>query len=132
MNQVMGFILGLDNKNRKSDSITLLNLLEKSSGYTPYLNGSLIGFGQYHYRYDSGRKGHSSVIAFSPRKQNLVVYIMPGFSQCSALLEKLGKYTLGKSCLYINKLADINIDVLEEIIRLSVTTMQHKYPCKNI
>ena len=96
----------------------------KVSGYKPYLSGSIIGFGKYHYQYDSRYEGDSAVILFSPRKQNLVVYIMPGFDKFEELLQELGKYKLGKSCLYINKLSDVKLDVLEKIATLSVQYMQ--------
>ena len=129
MNAVSNFVSKIPNEIRKSDSIILLSMLERASGYKPYLNGSIIGFGKYHYKYDSGREGDSAVIAFSPRKQNLVVYIMPGFDNFKVLLEKLGKHKLGKSCLYINKLSDLNLDVLEKIAVLSVQFMQQKYKC---
>ena len=131
MDEIHKFISCIDNETRKLDAIALLPILEKASGYKPYLTGSIIGFGKYHYKYESGREGESSVIAFSPRKQNLVVYIMPGFAQYDDLLNDLGKYKLGKSCLYINKLADIKLDVLEKMAKLSVRQMQEKYLCKN-
>ena len=76
----------------------------------------MIGFGRYHYRYDSGREGDFMLTGFSPRKANLVVYVLPGYDDIGDQLELLGKHRLGKSCLYINKLADIDIDVLERII----------------
>lgn len=131
MDELTNFISSIDNKTRKSDSMALLSILERISGYKPYLRGSIIGFGQYHYKYDSGREGDSAVVAFSPRKQNLVVYIMPGFDKFGDLLNELGKYKLGKSCLYINKLTDIKIDVFEQIVKLTVQHMQQKYECKN-
>jgi hypothetical protein len=83
------------------------------------------------YQYDRGYKGDSAVISFSPRKQNLVVYIMLGFDKFEELLQELGKYKLGKSCLYINKPSDVKRDVLEKIATLSVQYMQQKYRCKN-
>ncbi|WNC68182.1 DUF1801 domain-containing protein [Thalassotalea nanhaiensis] len=131
MEEVTDFISSIDNETRKLDSIALLAILEKVSGYKPYLSGSIIGFGSYHYKYDSGREGDSAVIAFSPRKQNLVVYIMPGFEKLESLLQDLGKHKLGKSCLYINKLSDLNLDILEQIAKLSVQFMQQKYKCIN-
>lgn len=131
MDEVSNFISGLDNETRKSDSIALLSILEKVSGYKPFLSGSIIGFGKYHYKYESGHEGDSAVIAFSPRKQHLVVYIMPGFNKFEELLKKLGKHKLGKSCLYINKLSDLKLDVLEQIAQLSVKYMQQNYECKN-
>jgi len=131
MDEINNFISCIDNETRKSDSIALLSILEKVSGYKPYLSGSIIGFGKYHYKYESGREGDSAVISFSPRKQNLVVYIMPGFDKFEDLLQELGKHKLGKSCLYINKLSDLKLDVLEKIANLSVQHMKQKYRCKN-
>lgn len=132
MTEVNKFLSTIENENKKSDAINLLHLLEQTSGYTPYLSGSIIGFGQYHYKYESGREGDAPVIGFSPRKQNIVIYIMPGFSELDDLLVDLGKYKLGKSCLYINKLIDINLVILEKIAKLSVQAMQQKYVCNNI
>ena len=88
---------------------------------------SIIGFGRYHYRYDSGHEGDAAMVSFSPRKANLVVYIMPGFSAFQSQLEKLGKFRTGKSCLYINKLDDIDLDVLAEMIDLSFQEMRRRY-----
>ena len=105
-------------------------MLANASGYLPSLQGSIIGFGRYHYQYDSGREGDCSVIGFSPRKQNIAIYIMPGFTHYQHLLARLGKHKLGKSCLYINKLADIDLAVLKEIAQLSVQEMQSKYHCQ--
>jgi hypothetical protein len=129
MDEVISFISSIDNETRKTDSMAMLSILARVSGYKPYLNGSIIGFGKYHYRYESGLEGDSAVIAFSPRKQNLVVYIMPGFEQFKNLLQDLGKHKVGKSCLYINKLSDLKLDVFEEIAKLSVRYMQQKYKC---
>ncbi|GGB51104.1 DUF1801 domain-containing protein [Shewanella inventionis] len=130
MDDIKLFLSKLDNEARQKDAHSLLSLLESASGYKPYLMGSIIGFGHYHYQYESGREGESAVIAFSPRKQHLVVYIMPGFEAYQQLLSKLGKHKLGKSCLYINKLSDINLTVFTEIATHSVKHMQQKYHCK--
>jgi len=132
MDEITNFISRIDNESRKADSTALLSILEKVSGYKPFLNGSIIGFGKYHYKYESGREGDSAVIAFSPRKKNLVVYIMPGFSDFEELLTTLGKYKLGKSCLYINKLSDLKLDIFEQVAELSVKYMQNNYKCKNV
>lgn len=129
MNDVKTFISSLDNERRKSDCLTLLPILEDVSGYKPFLMGSIVGFGKYHYKYDSGREGDSMVIGFSPRKQNLVIYIMPGFDNFTGLLKDIGQHKLGKSCLYINKLADIDLAVFKELAGLSVQLMRQKYPC---
>ena len=105
--------------------------MEKASGYDAYLSGSIVGFGEYHYKYESGREGDSVVTGFSPRKQNIAIYIMPGFSAYEKELSLLGKYKLGKSCLYINKLSDINEKLLVKIVEDSVKTMKGRYVCKN-
>jgi hypothetical protein len=131
MSEVESFIAGISNEAKRNDALNLLLLLTKASGYVASLHGTIVGFGRYHYKYDSGLEGDAAVIAFSPRKQNLVLYIMPGFSNYSTLLGKLGKYKLGKSCLYIDKLADVDLDVLAEIAHLSVAEMQSKYNCSD-
>jgi hypothetical protein len=89
---------------------------------------SIIGFGQYHYKYESGHEGYSCLAAFSPRKGNLVVYAMSGSDKHEKLLTKLGKYKATKGCLYIKKLEDVNVAVLEELVKSSVDTVKKKYP----
>ena len=131
MNAVNDFIATIENDTRRTDAIELLAIMEDVSGYKPYLSGSIVGFGKYDYKYDSGLEGTSSVTAFSPRKQNLVLYIMPGFDGNQALLDSLGKHKVGKSCLYLNKLADIDLAVLRKLIKLSVKTMQGRYQCRS-
>ena len=88
---------------------------------------SLIGYGRYHYKYDSGREGDMLITGFSPRKANLVLYIMPGYRDLSDKLARLGKHKIGKSCLYINKLADIDMDVLREIVEDGLAYMKENY-----
>ncbi|MFT5196949.1 MAG: hypothetical protein ACI85U_003989 [Candidatus Promineifilaceae bacterium] len=90
----------------------------------------MIGFGSYHYVYDSGREGDAIVVGFSPRKANLTVYIMPGFDDYQELLKGLGKHKLGKVCIYINKLADVDTHVLRKIVKQSVKDMMAKYETK--
>jgi len=124
------FISSIESNQKREDSNALIKLMEEESGFSAYLTGSIIGFGQYHYTYDSGREGDSVVVGFSPRKQNFAIYIMPGFSDYQDILEKLGKYKTGKSCLYINKLADIDVKLLRKIIRNSVKVMKKRYDCK--
>jgi hypothetical protein len=91
---------------------------------------SMVGYGSYHYVYASGQEGDWPLCGFSPRKQNLVLYIMSGFERQAELMEKLGKYKTGKSCLYLRRLDDVNPDVLAELIRESVQYMREKYPTK--
>lgn len=88
----------------------------------------MIGYGAYHYVYDSGREGDFLATGFSPRKTNLVVYIMPGYADFGDILARLGKHKLGKSCLYINKLADIDESVLEELIRAGLDDLASRWP----
>lgn len=88
---------------------------------------SIVGFGEYHYRYESGREGDFLITGFSPRKNALTIYIMPGFARYDALMARLGKFKTGRSCLYINKLDDVDLSVLEELIASSVQYMVGKY-----
>ena len=88
---------------------------------------SIIGFGQYHYRYDSGHEGDMCLIGFSPRKANLVLYVLPGFEGQADMLARLGKHKHGKGCLYINKLADVDLAVLEELAAASFKHMKAKH-----
>ena len=127
---VSEFISLVENETRRNDSFKLLELIAKITKKDPEMwGGNIIGFGRYYYQYESGRNGDWFLTGFSPRKQNLTIYIMPGFSDFSELLNKLGKHKLGKSCLYINKLGDINIKVLEKIIKKSIMQMRKMYKC---
>ncbi|NNC94754.1 MAG: DUF1801 domain-containing protein [Chitinophagales bacterium] len=117
---VVAFLDSVNDEKRKKDAIAILAILKKVTKEEPKMwGGSLIGFGEYHYKYESGREGDWFRIGFSPRKQSLVLYIMSGFDKYDELLSKLGKYKTGKACLYINKLEDINLEVLLEICKLS-------------
>ena len=117
---VEAFIEGIENEKKRQDSRNILELMQQVTGHAPKMWGdSIIGFGSYHYKYASGREGDWFLTGFSPRKQNLTLYIMSGFDQYDTLLEKLGKYSTGKSCLYIKKLEDVNLDVLRELVRIS-------------
>ena len=125
---VNAFLDGVENPRRRADARQLLALMQAVTGEPPKMWGSsIVGFGSYHYRYASGREGNSLIVGFSPRKQNLAIYIMPGFSDYGALLGKLGKFRTGKSCLYVNKLGDVDMELLEELVRESVTEMKRRY-----
>ena len=114
---------------RREDARTLLALMSRITGWEAKMWGpSMIGFGEYHYRYESGREGDFLRTGFSPRKTGMVVYILPGYQDYSDRLSRLGKHKLGKSCLYINKLADIDLSVLEELVRAGLDDMEKKYP----
>jgi hypothetical protein len=126
---VDAFLRSIDNQRRRDDAVTVLALMAEITGEPAKMWGtSLIGFGTYHYKYDSGREGDYFITGLSPRKQALTVYIMQGFSRYGDLMSKLGKHKTGKSCLYINKLGDIDLAVLEQLIRRSVLWMRERYP----
>jgi len=125
---VTKFVDAVENDLRRSDAKVLLKVFKKVTGMKPVMWGpTIVGYGRYHYKYESGREGDALITGFSPRKANLVLYVMPGYGELNDSLARLGKHKLGKSCLYINKLADIDIDVLEEIIAYGVDTMKEKY-----
>jgi len=128
---VNAFLNRVENERKREDSFKILSLMEKVTGMGAKMWGdSIVGFGSYHYKYASGREGDWFLAGFSPRKQNLTLYIMSGFEAYESLLEKLGKYKTGKSCLYINKLADVDLDVLKELVIRSVEHMQKTNPGK--
>lgn len=117
---VIEFIDSVEHKKRQQDAKVILKLMSDITGEEPQMWGSsIIGFGSYHYRYASGREGDWMRTGFSPRKQNMSLYIMNGFEEYSQLLDNLGKHKTGKSCLYINKLEDIDIEVLKQMIHHS-------------
>ena len=122
------FVAAVEHPVRRSDAEQLLEFFSRTTGMTAKMWGpSLIGYGQYHYKYESGREGDMLITGFSPRKANLVFYIMPGYQDLSEMLGRLGKHKTGKSCLYVNKLADIDMDVLEEIVRFGVNYIRQNY-----
>ena len=126
---VEAFIDAVDHPRRREDARTLLELMHRVTGEEPVMWGpSIMGYGSYHYRYASGQEADWPVVGFSPRKQNLSIYIMTGFEECDKLLSRLGKHKIGKSCLYVNKLADVDLDALESLVRASVAEMKRRYP----
>ena len=125
---VVGFIEGIDDGQKKADCHTLIDLMKEITGEEPVMWGpSIIGFGSYHYKYDSAREGDMLLTGFSPRKQNLSLYIMSGFKRYETLMQKLGKHKTGKSCLYIKRLSDIDMGVLTELIKDSYAHYNKKY-----
>jgi hypothetical protein len=118
---VGAYINALTDQTRRSDAKVLVQLMQRASGETPTMWGpSIIGFGSYHYKYHSGREGDMPLIGFSPRRAATVLYSMLCSRDAEALLANLGKHTTGKGCLYIKKLADVNITALEALIRSAV------------
>ena len=123
------FIANVMPDRRREDALILNQLFKDVTGWQPQMWGpTMIGYGSYHYIYDSGREGDALATGFSPRKANLVLYIMPGYQDFGHILDKLGKHKLGKACLYINKLADVDIDVVAEIIRAGVDDLGTRWP----
>ena len=118
------FLNGIADERKRQDSFTILELMKQVTQTEPKMWGdSMVGFGSYHYKYESGREGDTFLTGFSPRKQNLTLYIMAGFDEQDALLSKLGRHKTGRSCLYINKLADVDQSVLKEMIERSYNHM---------
>ena len=126
---VAAFMDGLTDRSRRADAKALVKLMQSATDEKPKMWGpSIIGFGSYHYMYDSGREGDMPLIGFSPRKSATVLYNVTGFSDSQALLAKLGKHTTGKACLYIKRLADVDQRVLEDLLVKSVSAMRARYP----
>ena len=122
------FLNAIENPVRRQDGFALLALMRDITGEPAVLWGtSQVGFGKYHYRYASGREGDSFLVGFSPHKNNWSIYIMARLERFEALLSKLGRHKTSKSCLYVNKLEDVDLDVLREIITQSVTIMREMY-----
>lgn len=114
------FLNSIEDEQRRKDTKAVSKLMEEITGEKPVMWGaSIIGFGTYHYKYATGREGDWMSIGLSPRKQNLTLYLMDGFSDYDKLLGKLGKHKTGKACLYINKLEDVDMKVLREMIKKS-------------
>lgn len=121
------FLKGLKDEQTRDDCYEILKIMEKATKARAKMWGqAIVGFGDYHYVYESGREGDWFITGFSPRKQNLTLYMTGGFHQFEDLMRKLGKYTMGKGCLYINKLEDVDTKVLKEIITRSVKVVKGK------
>ena len=121
------FIHAVPDPQRREDARTLRAMMERLSGRPATMWGStIVGFGQYHYRYDSGHEGDMPRIAFSPRDRELVLYL--DRPQAQALMDRLGKYRTSKACIYIKRLADVDMDVLEALAAESLASMREKYP----
>lgn len=125
---VAAFLKKVPDAQKRQDAAALVDIMRKATKAEPVMWGSsIIGFGTYRYKYASGREGDWPIIGLSPRKQNLTLYIMPGFAEFEDLLAKLGKHTTGSSCLYIRRLADIDVPTLKKLITKSIANMKEKY-----
>ncbi len=126
---VAAFVANVADPVQRADAEALIQMMATASGHPPKMWGpSIIGFGSYHYKYDSGREGDSLRIGFSPRKGQTVVYLVDGYQDRSDQLARLGKHKIGKSCLYIKRLSDVDQAVLGEMIADSLAYMNAKYP----
>jgi hypothetical protein len=127
--KVEEFLNKIENPTIQGDSFTILKLMQEVTQEEPIMwGGRIIGFGKHHYKYPSGIEGDSFLTGFTTQNQNLTLYIMPGFDNYDELLEKLGKFKKGKSCLYIDNLKDVDIDILKEIITKSVKHVRKLFP----
>lgn len=125
---VTAFINAVENETRRKDAKTALALFKKVTGQKPKMWGpSIIGFGEYHYKYESGREGDMLNVGFSPRKANMVMYVMGCIGEDDPLMAKLGKYKTGRACLYVNKFDDIDLKILEKLIAKSYKKTIEKY-----
>ena len=130
-NSVTDFINAVADETKRNDAFELLKIIQKATGFEPKMWGpSIIGFGSYHYIYDSGHEGDAPLVGFSPRKDAISLYLSSSFENKDELLSKFGKYKAAKSCIYIKKLADIDPEILKEMISVSVSYLQKLYPSK--
>ncbi|MFN0120719.1 MAG: DUF1801 domain-containing protein [Blastocatellia bacterium] len=121
------FIAAIADEKQRADCQVILGMMREATGAGPKMWGpAIVGFGSYHYKYESGREGDWFLTGFSPRKKNLTLYLMAGFTRYNELMGKLGKYKTGQSCLYVNKLTDIDLDVLRELLDQSIAHMRRK------
>lgn len=117
-----------NNEQKKQDARTLVKIMQDFTGYEPKMWGpSIIGFGHYHYKYDSGYEGDMPVVGFSPRKSSISLYVYCGTEKQNELLKSLGKFKMGKACIYVNKLSDINLDVLKDLMGTTIEFLRTKY-----
>jgi len=123
------FIEAVEHPVRRADALILDDMFRRITGWQPKMWGpTIVGYGSYHYTYESGREGDCNATGFSPRKSNLSLYIMPGYQDFGEILSRLGKHKKGAACLYINKLADVDLAVVEEIIRAGLVDLGKRWP----
>ena len=119
------FLNGIADETRREDCFKVARIMEEITGEKPTMWGpSIVGFGSYHYKYASGQEGDWPIAAFSPRKRDLTLYLLPGFAKSGELMKQLGKHSTGVSCLYIKRLSDIHVPTLKKLIRDSVKRMK--------
>jgi hypothetical protein len=125
---VIDYINAIEQEGKRQDSFKLIELMKNVSGEEPKMWGpSIIGFGNYHYKYDSGHEGDAPLIGFSPRKAAISLYVFTGLDEQLYLLDNLGKFTMGKACIYVKKLADIDEKALTNLMKETINFLQSKY-----
>ena len=125
---VEAFLSSVEDETKRDDCYAILKMMEEITGEPPKMwGGTIVGFGSYNYKYESGRTGTWFLTGFSPRKQNLTMYLMPGAESLEDLFEGLGKYKMGKGCLYVKKLEQIDQDILRKLIQGSVDKLKEMY-----
>ena len=125
---VVKFLNTIEDPSKRKDCFEIAEMMKRESKYEPKMWGTaIIGFGSYHYKYESGHEGDICLVGFSPRKKNITLYIMSGINDHWDLLGKLGKHKTSKGCLYINRLSDIDTNILKELIEISIDFLKNKY-----
>lgn len=128
-NSVIEFIENIESPKKREDAYKLLDIFSEITGYKAKMWGpSIIGFGAYHYKYASGHEGDAPLVGFSPRKAKIGLYFATGETKREQLLKDFGKHTTGKACVYINKVADIDVEVLKALINQSIRFLKETYP----
>ena len=126
---VIQFIESVENPKKREDAYQLLDIFTETTGYKAKMWGKdIIGFGSYHYVYDSGHEGDAPLVGFSPKKAKFSLYFATGYTENEEILKDFGKHTSGKACIYINKVSDIDVEVLKTLIQRSVKFLEEKYP----
>ena len=126
---VLEFLNGVESDGKKVDCHKIINIMGAVTGFEPKMWGTaIVGFGSYHYKYESGRTGDAPLVGFSPRKDAIALYFSPDFEDRETLLAKLGKHKSGKACVYVKNVVDIDVEVLKVIIKNSVESIKNMYP----
>lgn len=126
---VKTYLNAIEDEQRRADCFALVEIMRKATKMEPKMWGdAIVGFGSYHYKYESGHEGDACRVGFSPRKGDISIYIVPGFEGKEGLLKELGKHKIGKVCLYVKRLSDIKIPILEKLVKDSVAEMRRRYP----
>jgi hypothetical protein len=129
---VTGFINALSDEIKREDSFQIIEIMQKQTGFEPKMWGpSIVGFGSYHYKYESGRDGDMPMVCFSPRSTAIVLYLSVNFENRDQLLQKFGKHKTGKGCIYIKRIDEIDISVLKKMISNSIKYTKSRYPTKS-